>query len=130
MIPAINWQRAEGGLVLLCGLAIHLHQAEALPWWAALLIFFAPDLSIVGYAWGARVGAFLYNAVHIYAFGAAFLALGLVAATPILVTVGALCMAHAGFDRLLGYGLKSPEGFSFTHLGRIGKAGQRRPPQA
>jgi hypothetical protein len=37
------------------------------------------------------------------------------------LTVGALWFAHAGFDRLLGYGLKSPEGFSFTHLGQIGK---------
>ena len=30
-------------------------------------------------------------------------------------------LAHIGFDRLLGYGLKSTEGFGFTHLGRIGK---------
>ncbi len=101
-----------------------------MPWWAALLIFFAPDLSFVGYAWGPRIGAFVYNTVHIYAFGAALLAVGLVVAIPMLVTIGALCMAHAGFDRLLGYGLKSHEGFSFTHLGRIGKPRQQSPPQA
>jgi hypothetical protein len=26
-----------------------------------------------------------------------------------------------GFDRLLGYGLKYPLGFGYTHLGRVGK---------
>jgi hypothetical protein len=31
-------------------------------------------------------------------------------------------LAHIGFDRALGYGLKYSAGFSFTHLGRIGRA--------
>jgi hypothetical protein len=69
----------------------------------------------------AQNGAFCYNAVHIYAFGAASLAIGLMMPTPLLVVLGALWLAHSGFDRMLGYGLKSPDGFSFTHLGRIGK---------
>ena len=30
-------------------------------------------------------------------------------------------LAHIGFDRALGYGLKYSAGFGFTHLGRIGK---------
>nr|WP_312052333.1 DUF4260 family protein [Brevundimonas diminuta] len=31
-------------------------------------------------------------------------------------------LAHIGFDRALGYGLKSPEAFGLTHLGLIGPA--------
>ena len=45
-----------------------------------------------------------------------------------MVTSSALAMhlsliwcAHIGFDRALGYGLKYDAGFSFTHLGRIGR---------
>ena len=30
-------------------------------------------------------------------------------------------LAYIGFDRLLGYGLKTSAGLGFTHLGRIGK---------
>ena len=30
-------------------------------------------------------------------------------------------LAHIGFDRALGYGLKYATGFGFTHPGRIGK---------
>jgi hypothetical protein len=53
------------------------------------------------------------------------LAIGLLMPVPLLGVLGALWLAHSGFDRMLGYGLKSPEGFSFTHLGRIGKAPER-----
>jgi hypothetical protein len=121
MIRAVRWQRFEGGIMLLCGLAIFWPHADLMPWWGALLIFFAPDLSFAGYAAGPRVGAFVYNSVHIYAFGAVFLALFFITSAPLLAVVGGLWLAHSGFDRLLGYGLKSPDGFAVTHLGQIGK---------
>ncbi|MBX3597970.1 MAG: DUF4260 domain-containing protein [Rhizobiaceae bacterium] len=120
MAEAVNWQRFEGGLIFLSSAVLYWHYAE-MPWWAALLIFFAPDLSFIAYMFGPRVGAFLYNAVHIYAFGAVVAVLGAIWSAPLLVGIGILWLAHSGFDRLLGYGLKSPAGFTITHLGRIGK---------
>lgn len=122
MTIANNWQRLEGGIIFLSGLVIYWQYADLMPWGIAFLVFFAPDLSFSGYAFGPRVGALIYNAVHVYALGAALLALGLFCVHPLLVGLGALWLAHSGFDRMLGYGLKSSEGFSFTHLGRIGKA--------
>lgn len=122
MTIAKNWQRLEGGITFLSGLLIYWQYADLIPWWMALLAFFAPDLSFSGYVFGARVGALVYNTVHVYALGAALIALGLFYALPLLTGMGALWLAHSGFDRLLGYGLKSAEGFSFTHMGRIGKA--------
>jgi hypothetical protein len=121
MIRCVRWQRAEGALVLVAASLIYLADPAGLPWWAALLIFFAPDLSFAGYAFGPRIGALLYNAVHIYGFGAALMALGMVLSLPLLAGVGALWLAHSGFDRMLGYGLKTPESFAETHLGRIGR---------
>lgn len=35
--------------------------------------------------------------------------------------LAAIWLAHVGFDRALGYGLKYARGFSHTHLGTIGK---------
>ena len=35
--------------------------------------------------------------------------------------VAAILIAHVGFDRALGYGLKLPTSFRDTHLGRIGR---------
>jgi hypothetical protein len=123
MPAAIRWQRAEGALVFLAVLAVLSQDWQPLPWWLALLVFFAPDLSFAGYLAGPRVGALAYNAVHVYGFGAAVMALGAVLDLPLITALGFLWLAHSGFDRMLGYGLKLPEGFHETHLGRIGRSG-------
>ena len=121
MARAVLWQRIEGLVLFAVGLALFWRYDTTMPWWAGLLVFFVPDISFLGYLLGPRIGAFVYNSVHIYAFGAVILALGLLLPAPLLVLLGVLWLAHSGFDRMLGYGLKTPEGFSFTHLGQIGK---------
>ncbi len=120
MPKAVLWQRVEGLVVFISGLALVGHDNTALSTWLALVLFFAPDLSFLAYLLGPKPGAFVYNAVHVYAFGTALLAIGLIAPQPLLAQLGALWLAHSGFDRMFGYGLKSPEDFSITHLGRIG----------
>ncbi len=115
------WQRAEGAIVFLAGLGLFLHTQTGLAWWIVIAIFFVPDISVAAYLLGRKVGAFGYNLVHIYAFGAALYVIGLISGLPMIVATGALWLAHSGFDRMLGYGLKSTEGFSVTHLGRIGR---------
>lgn len=121
MPGAVLWQRTEGALVFLAAVVILMQPWQPLPWWTAFLIFFAPDLSFAGYLAGARIGSMIYNAVHLYGFGAAVLALGAVTDQPWISALGFLGLAHAGFDRMLGYGLKLPSGFQDTHLGRIGR---------
>lgn len=125
MIVARTWQRIEGGLIFISGLFMYSLHASMMPWWASVLVFFAPDVSFAGYVLGTRAGSVAYNSVHIYAFGTSLIVFGLLQETPWPLGLGALWLAHSGFDRLLGYGLKSPDEFSITHLGRIGK--ERRP---
>ncbi|OQM73859.1 hypothetical protein BFN67_23075 [Pseudaminobacter manganicus] len=61
--------------------------------------------------WGQGSGAFAYNTVHIYAFGAVFIALGLVFAAPFLAALGALWLAHSGFDDYSDTGLNHLKAF-------------------
>lgn len=121
MKQLIHWQRAEAALIFLAALALCWQVGSSLPWWAAILIFFAPDLTFAAYGAGNKIGAVMYNLGHNYALGVALFALGLTLGQPVLAAIGALWFGHVGFDRMLGYGLKSTEGFSVTHLGRIGK---------
>jgi hypothetical protein len=37
------------------------------------------------------------------------------------LSLATIWIAHIGFDRALGYGLKYGSGFTHTHLGRIGR---------
>ncbi len=121
MTDMIAWQRVEGALVFGASLVLFALAGADLPWWAALVLFFAPDLSFAAYGLGPRIGARVYNFVHVYAFGVVLLALGGLVASPLHAALGALWLGHSGFDRLMGYGLKSESSFQDTHLGRIGK---------
>ena len=71
---------------------------------------------------GMRIGAAAYNAAHTYAAPAllavASVGLGWTPGVPVAL----IWTAHIGLDRLLGYGLKQPDGFHQTHLGPIGPA--------
>lgn len=121
MSNLIIWQRVEGAVVFLSSIAIFVYLDGDWSWWLAFLVFFAPDMSFAAYFLGSKVGAIGYNVAHVYGLGAALLALGLSMDFIIASLLGALWLAHAGFDRMLGYGLKSPEGFTKTHLGTIGR---------
>lgn len=89
------------------------------PWWLYLLLALAPDLSMIGYAAGPRVGALTYDAVHAYALPVAVATAGVVGDADTAVAVGLIWIAHIGADRALGYGLKYPTGFKDTHLQRV-----------
>lgn len=91
-------------------------------WWLFALLFLAPDVSLAGYAakQHLRLAAAVYNTAHTYLLPAV---LGLVAwhgASAPGEQIAAIWIAHIGFDRVLGYGLKFPEGFRPTHVQSAG----------
>jgi hypothetical protein len=114
------WLRAEGAATFAAGLAGFLFLG--LPWWAFLLLLLVPDVSAIGYLRGPRVGAIVYNLVHDLATGVAIAGLGLAIGSVPLAAAGAILVAHSGMDRMAGYGLKFPDAFKHTHLGRIGRS--------
>ena len=114
------WLRAEGLATFAAGLAGFL--LLGLPWWAFVLLLIVPDVSMVGYLRGPRVGAFVYNVGHDLLTGVAIAGVGLTIGSAPVTAAGAILVAHSGMDRMAGYGLKLPGSFKDTHLGRIGTA--------
>ena len=111
--------RFERLAVFAVALLLYAHAGFSWPLFA--LLFLAPDLSMLAYLAGPRVGAFGYNLMHTYALALALVLFGFAGDAPGLTATGLLWIAHIGFDRALGYGLKYPTGFGDTHLGRIGR---------
>lgn len=111
--------RAEGLVVWLFSLVAY--QTFGAGWGLFALCFLLPDLSLLGYVAGPGFGALLYNVAHSYVGPLLCLGLGMFLLVPVLITVGIIWIAHIGFDRALGYGLKYERGFRFTHLGLIGR---------
>jgi len=117
--PVLTLLRLEGAAAFVAGLTGYLALSDG---WTVLILFaLAPDLALVGYAFGPQVGARLYNLTHTYVAPAILGAVGLWAA-PALVPFACVWFAHIGIDRAIGYGLKSEAAFGITHLGRIGRA--------
>jgi hypothetical protein len=85
-------------------------------WWY-IPLFLAPDLSILGYAFGKKAGAFCYNLFHHKLSAIAVFMAGVFLQNEYLVLTGTLLFGHSSMDRLAGYGLKTIEGFKHTHLG-------------
>ena len=110
--------RVEG--VALLALSVLLYRLNGGSWLLFGVLLLAPDLSMLGYIAGPRVGAAIYNAFHTYAVPAVVGALGMIFASPSMVAVALIWSAHIGMDRTLGYGLKYPSSFKDTHLERVG----------
>lgn len=111
--------RVEGAAGL--ALSIVLYRELGASWWLFVLLFVAPDLALFGYLVNSRTGAVVYNILHTYVLPAVVFTVGLVAETGWLVAVALIWAAHIGADRLLGLGLKYPEGFRRTHLQKVGE---------
>jgi hypothetical protein len=101
--------------------AIAFYAQAKFSWPAFALLFLAPDLAMLAYLAGPHAGAVAYNLTHTYALALALALVGLCVGLPAAAAGGLIWIAHIGFDRALGYGLKYPTGFGDTHLGRIGR---------
>jgi hypothetical protein len=108
--------------LLLTVLSFYLFLTLAYAWWWFLILFLAPDLSMIGYLLGPKVGAWTYNLAHHKGIAVVLFVMGGVLQIPWLQLAGVILLGHSSFDRLLGYGLKYPDSFHHTHLGRIGRA--------
>ena len=118
----VRWlMQLEGLLLCICA-------GQAYAWLTGdlmllLVLFFVPDLSVLGYLFGRRVGAFCYNLAHSLTLPLLACAVGMIFKDSwgrglMLPTMVWIC--HIGLNRALGYGLRYVDGFRFTHLGYIG----------
>ncbi len=108
----------ELGMFLAC--IFMLYVFDAVWWWYPLLLL-GPDISILGYIAGNKVGAWSYNFFHHKGIAVMLLITGVYANFDELFFAGVVLLGHASMDRIAGYGLKYENGFKFTHLGEIGK---------
>lgn len=107
------------------GLAIFIFSLMAydfmgFPWGFFILVFLVPDLSLFAYFHSPRVGAILYNTMHSYILPLMLFAYGFFVSSSVADKLAIIWIAHIGFDRALGFGLKYPRGFRYTHFGRLG----------
>ncbi|GAB2836734.1 DUF4260 domain-containing protein [Ferruginibacter profundus] len=92
-----------------------------LSFWIWAILFFSPDIGMLGYLVNTKVGAAVYNLFHHKGIAIAIAASGYYFHHDVLTAIGILLFAHASFDRIMGYGLKYEDSFKNTHLGSLEK---------
>jgi len=102
------------------GLGIYLFSLLPYEWWWFLVLILTPDIGMVGYLFGNKAGAFMYNLFHHKGVAIAIYFLGVYLSSSVVQLIGIILFAHSSLDRIMGYGLKYDKGFKFTHLGEIG----------
>ncbi len=112
--------RLEGLAMLAAAMAAYAQTGKG--WWLFAALLLVPDLVMLGYLAGPRIGAALYNLGHSYALPAVLGAAAFWLASPLGAALAFIWLAHIGMDRAVGYGLKYPDAFHHTHLGGKGSA--------
>jgi hypothetical protein len=120
----LGWPKAllrfEGAALM--ATALFAYYRLEFDWRLLALLFFAPDLSFLFYLAGPRAGAIAYNSAHTMIVPLAVGGVGVLFAVTPMLAISLIHLAHIGFDRMLGYGLKYGTAFGDTHLGRIGSS--------
>jgi len=105
-----------GSLVI----GVYLFSTLDLSWWWFFGLFLLPDISMLGYLFETKIGAWSYNFFHLKILGVVLFLLGFYFESLVLQVAGIIIFSHAAFDRVMGYGLKYETGFKDTHLGKMG----------
>jgi len=101
-------------------LSIYLFSLLDFKWWWLPVLLLAPDLSMLGYLFGNKIGAILYNFFHHQLLAVIAYLLGIYLGEEWIQFSGIILLAHSAMDRIFGYGFKYFSGFKDTHLGKIG----------
>jgi Domain of unknown function (DUF4260) len=102
-------------------LGIFFFKMLSYDWWWFPALLFVPDVSMIGYFINPKIGATLYNFFHHKALAIICILAGFVLFNNLISLAGAILLAHIALDRFFGLGLKYPDSFFNTHLGKISK---------
>lgn len=111
----------------LCGLVASCAAYQLLfphHWVLFACLLLVPDLSLLPYLRGPNaVASTIYNVVHSYVLPAIFGGFALQSGNSLLGEISLIWLSHISMDRLLGYGLKYPASFKFTHMQSVASPG-------
>ncbi|MRH92370.1 DUF4260 family protein [Nocardia sp. SYP-A9097] len=117
MKQTIELQRIESFAIFVLALwvyAVHDFNLWLFPVGLALL-----DIFMIGYSFGPRAGAFVYNLGYMHLVPAMTALAYVITGHHILLGLSCIWFAHNGLARALGFGLKGKT-FEETHLGLVG----------
>ena len=112
-------------LILAVLIALFYVKVGGYAWYWLIVLFFAFDISMVGYLFNSKVGAIVYNIGHSLIGPSLVAMLYIVTGSVPALFITLLWLFHIFVDRALGMGLKHPTSFHHTHLTPPAKTGKK-----
>ena len=109
--------KLEEAALTAIGIYLLTQHSLGLSVWVWIILFFSPDLGMLGYLLNNKIGAWSYNLFHHKGVALVIAVSGYFYHQELATAIGLLLFAHSSFDRMLDYGLKYPDSFKHTHLG-------------
>ena len=100
-------------------LTVAAYYANEYHWWLFAGLFLLPDVFMLGYLIDVKWGSAIYNLAHTLAGPIVLLLVAVSRMNSTLFPYALIWLAHIGFDRMLGFGLKYPTNFRDTHLRHV-----------
>ncbi len=108
-------RRLEGIALLLSAVVIYGHLQFS--WVIFAQCFFLPDLSILLYFKGPRIGGIIYNIAHFLLLPLLIGLFAVVRDDPMALQAAHIWTSHIAYDRANGWGLKYEDSFCNTDMG-------------
>jgi hypothetical protein len=113
--------RMENLIVLAITLAIYFGHFETT--WQRVALFvgllIVPDVSMLGYVFGGKIGGFCYDLFHFYPVAAACVLGGMRFGVPVATDIGLIWCIHIAQDRVRGFGFKYAGRYDDGYMYRI-----------
>jgi hypothetical protein len=103
----------------LFALTLYFYQSGHFRWWLFAILFLWPDVFMLGYLVSVKWGTAFYNLAHTITGPVVLLFVCFLGGIPQIIPYALIWLAHIGFDRALGFGLKYPTHFKDSHLQHV-----------
>lgn len=104
-----NLTRFEEAAMAVLSIYLFLNLQLNIAWWLYILLFFIPDLSLIGFSMQNKPGILIYSVIHHKAFAILLWICGLYFNIEYITLAGLILFGHISFDRFLGLSLNLKE---------------------
>jgi len=100
-----NITRVEEAAMTILAIYLMLNLDLNIAWWLYILLFFVPDISLIGFSMNNTPGIMVYSVIHHKALAILIWITGIYLTLPYITLAGLILFGHTSFDRFLGLSL-------------------------
>ena len=100
-----NITRVEEAAMAILSIYLMLSLNLNIAWWIYIVLFFIPDISLIGFSMNNKPGIMIYSIIHHKALAVFLWLCGIYLGIEYITLAGLILFGHTSFDRFVGLSL-------------------------